>query len=196
MSASRPTEPPMAPMAPMNRIGVLGVIGGFVGHVRCGHTSPRRCLGVLPGGPWTLAAAAVLLLLAGAKAHGRQVRLERERIGVHSVVFGKPNDPRVEAIWARDRRGFWGLFAVLVAAAWAIVVLGGRVAGTELLASGGLLLLVAFALCFAILGLASLARLFPAQPTDDKAWRRKAMAGSLLWWALVALATALVASAI
>lgn len=151
---------------------------------------------MLPGGPWTLAAAAVLLLLAGAKAHGRQVRLERERIGVHSVVFGKPNDPRVEAIWARDRRGFWVLFAVLVAAAWIGVVLGLRVAGVGLLASGGLLLLVAFASCFALLGLVSLMRLFPARASDDPAWRRKALDGSLGWWALVALAAALVALAL
>lgn len=151
---------------------------------------------MLPGGPWTLAVAAVLLLLAGAKAHGRQVRLERERIGVHSVVFGKPNDPRVEAIWARDRRGFWGLFAVLVAAAWIGVVLGVRVAGTGPLATGGLLLLVAFALSFVLLGLASLARLFPARPDDEPAWRRKAVRGSLGWWTLVAAAAALVAFAV
>lgn len=151
---------------------------------------------VLPGGPWTFAAAVLLLLFAGAKAHGRQVRLERERIGVHAVTFGKPNDPRVEAIWARDRRGFWGLFAVLVVGAWAAVVLRVRVAGTGALASGALLLLVAFALCFALLGLISLARLFPARADDDPAWRRKALDGSLGWWALVALAAALVALAI
>lgn len=192
MSALRPTKPPMAPI---DRVGALGVIGGSVGARRCGQTSRVGCLVVLPGGPWTLAAAAVLLLLAGAKAHGRQVRLERERIGVHSVAFGRPNDARVEAIWARDRRGFWGLFAVLVAGAWAAVVLGARVAGAGALASTALLLLVAFASCFAILGLASLARLFPARPTDDPAWRRKALDGSLGWWAFVALAAALVALA-
>jgi hypothetical protein len=150
---------------------------------------------MLPGGPWTLAGAIALLLVAGAKAHGRQVRLERERIGVHSVVFGQANDPRVEAIWARDRRGFWGLFAVFVAAAWAATVLGVRVAGAGALASGGLLLALAFASCFALLGLASLARLFPARASDDATWRRKALDGSLAWWALVALAAALVALA-
>ena len=147
---------------------------------------------MLPGGPWTLGVAILLLVVAGAKAHGRQVRLERERIGVHEVQFGKANDPRVEAIWRRDRRGFWALFAVLVAAAWALVVAGIRVAGSGAMASAGLLLALAFALCFVVLGAASLARLVPTRDRDDAAWKRRALIESLYWWLLVAAALVLV----
>lgn len=45
--------------------------------------------------------------MAAAKAHGRQVRLEREAAGYHSVQFGGTNAEFVERLWRRDRVRFW-----------------------------------------------------------------------------------------
>jgi hypothetical protein len=62
------------------------------------------------------------LFLLAAKAHGRQVRLERENAGYHDITFGgsrdrsrgedvpqhvRTNPPFVEALWRRDRTSFW-----------------------------------------------------------------------------------------
>ena len=70
---------------------------------------------------WLAVAATVALILAAAKAHGRQVRLEREQQGHFRVDFRTRNPPAVEAIWRTDRRIFWPVFAVvaLLAAYWA-----------------------------------------------------------------------------
>ncbi|HVM45143.1 MAG TPA: hypothetical protein VM582_04340 [Candidatus Thermoplasmatota archaeon] len=57
---------------------------------------------------WLGALAGVAALLAAAKAHGRQVRLEREAAGYRSVVFGGDNPPFVERLWRRDRLRYWG----------------------------------------------------------------------------------------
>lgn len=62
----------------------------------------------------TLAVAAVPM---AAKAHGRQVRLRREAEGVHAVDFRGTNPPVVEALWRRDRVGYWSV-AVAAAAGW------------------------------------------------------------------------------
>lgn len=56
---------------------------------------------------WLGALLGVPALLAAAKAHGRQVRLEREAAGYHSVVFGGENPEFVERLWRRDRLRFW-----------------------------------------------------------------------------------------
>lgn len=88
--------------------------------------------------PWLGALLGVGALLVAAKAHGRQVRLEREAAGYHDVVFGGTNPPLVEALWRRDRIRYWsfaipaalalgtlawrtrgGAFAALVALLWA-----------------------------------------------------------------------------
>ena len=63
-------------------------------------------------------ALSVIAFLLSAKAHGRQLRLERERAGITSVVFGGQNPPFVQALWRRERWLFWGatlLFAGLAA---------------------------------------------------------------------------------
>lgn len=71
---------------------------------------------------WLGALLGVGALLVAAKAHGRQVRLEREAAGYREVVFGGENPAFVEALWRRDRRRFWGTlpFAALAlgALAW------------------------------------------------------------------------------
>jgi hypothetical protein len=68
---------------------------------------------LLQGGVAVVLAAAAVVLAA--KAHGRQVRLRREAEGVLTVDFRGPNPPVVEAIWRRDRVGFWSIFVMSVA---------------------------------------------------------------------------------
>jgi hypothetical protein len=54
--------------------------------------------------------SSVALFLLAAKAHGRELRIEREAAGFPHVVFGAPdNPPFVEALWHRERIYFWAL---------------------------------------------------------------------------------------
>lgn len=134
---------------------------------------------------WLAALASVALVLASAKAHGRQIRLEREREGYHSVVFGGDNPPFVEALWRADRVRFWTFTppAALALGAWAWIARGEP-------AAVGVALLLAPAAGFAFAGLLSLRRLWRRGP--PRAWAR----ASAAWWslaaALAALAVALV----
>lgn len=143
--------------------------------------------------PWWLTlGATVVLILAAAKAHGRQVRLEREQQGAWSVDFRRDNGPVVEAIWRADRRRFWPMFG-----AFAVAVLAGLAAAwaTTGIAPGGDELAIylgwAFAGAFVAAGLASWLRLTRGNG-GDAAWHRAAFRGSLGWWSLVAVAAALV----
>src|SRR5262245_1556374 len=61
---------------------------------------------------WFLGAMILVAFLAAAKAHGRQVRLERELAGIFEVVFGGRNPPAVEGIWRKDRWVFWSVWAL------------------------------------------------------------------------------------
>ena len=138
---------------------------------------------------WLAAVATVALVLAAAKAHGRQVRLEREQQGHFHVDFGTRNPPEVEAIWRRDRRLFWPTFAVgaVFAAFWAFQA----IVRADLVFAG-FLLVWAFAAAFTVAGLASWLRI-ARHDGGDAAWHRTAFRGSLAWWGLVAVAAALVA---
>lgn len=124
---------------------------------------------------WLGVLVGVLALVAAAKAHGRQVRLEREAAGIHSVVFGGENPPFVERLWRRDRIRFWGFVP------FASLALGGAV----WLASGRWPLALVSALLWAptlgffFAGLWSL-------------WSQRGR-GGWAWWAL---ATALLAAAV
>ena len=62
--------------------------------------------------------ASIALFFASAKAHGRQLRLEREFEGHYSVEFGGKNHPWVAALWRAERFRFW-----ILAAAFEIPVL-------------------------------------------------------------------------
>ena len=66
-----------------------------------------------------LYAVALVIFLAAAKLHGRQLRVEREHAGVMSVDFRRrsTNPPFVLALWRKDRWTLWP-----VAAAVAIVL--------------------------------------------------------------------------
>lgn len=146
---------------------------------------------MLPGGAWTLAAATVLLVLVAAKAHGRQVRLLRERAGIMAVDFRKDNGPVVEAIWRRDRLRFW-----VTAAALGAVAVGGASAGLVLpdlprAAAIAFAATWAFASGFIFAGLAAWSELRKPQ-VGDPDWVERAGWASFGWWTLVAVAVALV----
>lgn len=136
---------------------------------------------------WPVAAASAALLLLAAKAHGRQVRVERERAGYDHVVFGGDNPPHVEALWARDRRRYWTFVppaaVALAGAAW-LARPGDW--GLALVAA----LLWAPTMGFVFAGLRSLAEFGRVEPRKDEAWARRAQRGSAAWWAAVALAAA------
>jgi hypothetical protein len=156
-----------------------------------GGNRPRLVGGRLGRGmPWWLAAVAtVALLLVAAKAHGRQIRLEREQQGYFRVDFGARNPAAVEAIWRADRRLFWPVFGVgaLLATFWAVQAL---VPGD--LAFAALLLAWAFVAAFVAAGLASWIRL-ARSGQGPLPWRKRAQSGSVGWWLAVAAAAALVA---
>src|SRR5262245_44097853 len=60
---------------------------------------------------FTLIVLSLGTFLLAAKAHGRQIRLEREREGHMHVTFGKENHPFVEKLWSRDRKIYWSTAA-------------------------------------------------------------------------------------
>lgn len=124
--------------------------------------------------PWHYTAAAVALaalgVLVSAKAHGRQVRLVRERAGIHEVEFGGTNPPLVEALWQKDRVRFWTAYPVLAAAAALAYVAACPCAavpwGAVLLAAGPW----AFSAAFFVAGLPHLPEAAPADARPSVAW--------------------------
>lgn len=137
--------------------------------------------------PTAAAAAATLaLILAAAKTHGRQVRLEREARGHMHVDFRSVNDAWVEGLWRRDRHWFWPTFGILaVALASASLWLQAWIWVPFTLAW-------AFASAFMVAGAASLGR-FLRDQAGEGAWRRQAIRESVGWWSAVAAAAAGVA---
>ena len=149
---------------------------------------------------WMLVGLGAATFLVAAKAHGRQLRLERELAGHFQVIFGARNDPFVEALWRRERWIFWGvaLSVALATAAW-------RAAGWRLPLEGGvaggavLHVLVPTTIAFVAGGLLSAARLAESARTHaapSEAWRAAAQWGSTGWWAVTfVMLTTLVALA-
>lgn len=140
---------------------------------------------------WLLLGTGLAATLAAAKAHGRQVRLEREHAGHHEVVFGGSNPPFVEALWRRDRWRYWTAFPLLLAVAAGLLWLahgwGAHLLAAPLWAAVG---------AFALAGLrshASLLRALRERPAEA-AWRRAALRGSATWWSLVGLLALAVAA--
>src|SRR3954462_12053852 len=90
-----------------------------------------------------LVAASIALFFAAAKAHGRQLRLERELEGHFEVQFGGKNPPWVEALWRAERFRFWGL-TVALELLLIIPLLKGSVSWLLILAAIGWIPSVAF----------------------------------------------------
>lgn len=63
---------------------------------------------------WAVLLLGVVTFVVAAKAHGRQLRLERELQGYWKVSFGGLNPPYVDALWRRERFAFWSLEGALV----------------------------------------------------------------------------------
>jgi hypothetical protein len=133
-----------------------------------------------------LAVSCVALVLAAAKAHGRQVRLEREAMGHFDVDFRRDNHPDVEALWLRDRRLFWPAFAVLAGLGVGLATGAAGAVWAPHWPAAMAAVPLAFAGAFAVAGLASLAH-FVHTGRGAPAWRRRALQGSAAWWSLVAV---------
>lgn len=58
---------------------------------------------------WAVLLLGVVTFVVAAKAHGRQLRLERELLGYWKVSFGGLNPPFIDALWRRERFAFWSL---------------------------------------------------------------------------------------
>lgn len=136
-----------------------------------------------------LVPASLALILAAAKAHGREVRLAREAAGILQVDFGRDNGPFVNALWRRDRRRYWTLLPALAlafsSAAWFAPVPG---ASRTMGVSAALIL--AIALTFTIVGIRTRAGRGGGR-------ERRAFADSdILWWGTLVAAYALFAAAL
>ncbi len=134
------------------------------------------------GGTWIVGAVSVVLFLVAAKAHGRELRLEREAHGIASVDF-RAVTPDVQARWSAERVRFWSFFVPL---ALGLVVLALRL---ELGRVNGVVSALAWAgaASFAVTGMWAIGRrLALGAPA---AWP-----GSLGWWMAVATLAVLVAA--
>lgn len=126
-------------------------------------------------------AASLATFLLAAKAHGRELRLEREAAGILRVVFGGDNPAFVDALWAAERLRFWIATPLLSLTLAVALVIAGASRSTIALAS----LLWAPAVVFMVLGVSSLVR--------GGGLARAELCGSLAWWSLVVGGFAVVA---
>jgi len=157
--------------------------------------------GMFIAGPALVWAGSLALFLASAKAHGRQLRLERERAGYFKVVFGGRNPAFVEGLWKQERLLFWSLAGALCAFALAYAVAAQRFGwhAAFLPPVGGSppwwllpLWVGIWPMCvaFTFTGVLSVWRLRMALvsgPSADRRWLAAARRGSAGWWALVLL---------
>jgi hypothetical protein len=143
---------------------------------------------------WLHFGVGVATFLAAAKAHGRQLRLERELAGVWQVDFRAVQPEVVAAIWNRERRIYWSIAAGTALLAAAVRFAGPRLGwawpeGARGFA-GGLVAHVGvpMTIAFVITGALSVLRLLDARGSAPSAeWLDAAAWGSVGWWA-VALA--------
>jgi hypothetical protein len=118
-------------------------------------------------------AASLATFILAAKAHGRELRLEREVVGIFKVVFGGANPPFVDALWAAERLRFWIATPALALVLAVALVIAGASRSTIAFAS----LLWAPAVVFMVLGVSSIVR--------AGGLSRGELCGSLGWWSLV-----------
>jgi len=166
----------------------------------------------------TLAVLAWLaVFLAAAKAHGRQLRLERELEGHDAVDFRRENHPWVEALWRQDRRRFWPTAAVAGVVfglyTWLAPGVGAPrpdFGGRQPLVLALLVntVVVGMSVAFTSNGVASALRFRAAlkRPVGEETrrdvvererarWLNDALRGTWIWWAVVAVGAGLVLAA-
>lgn len=137
-----------------------------------------------------LALVSIATFLLAAKSHGRQVRLERERAGFHTVVFGGSNPSFVEQVWRKDRWRYWPTFALT---ALAVLLLRWRGFGGDGFGSTAFALwFFPFATAFAVAGLWSLVD-FAGTRAENAELTDAALRISAALWPLVLAGYAVVA---
>jgi hypothetical protein len=161
---------------------------------------------VVPWGEVGSVALTAGVMILFAKAHGRQVRLQRELRGYASVDFTSDANPAwVEELWKRDRQRFWPVLAFVAALGLAGALLlfpgslplpfetdaqGPRAPWWDALVVLGWALIAAFATA-GIAGWAEFTR--DAQGVEakqSKEWITDARRGSVAWWGLAFAAAA------
>jgi hypothetical protein len=135
---------------------------------------------------WTMkmllyGAASLTTFMLAAKAHGRELRLERVAAGIQHVTFGGDNPAFVDALWTAERMRFWVATPLLSLILIVALALAG--ASRSTIAFAGLSW--APSAVFMVLGLASIVR--------AGALERPGLAGSAMWWSLVVLGFVFVA---
>jgi hypothetical protein len=126
-------------------------------------------------------AASLTTFILAAKAHGRELRLERVAAGIQQVTFGGDNPAFVDALWTAERLRFWVATPILSLILIVVLVLAGASRSTIAFAS----LLWAPSVVFSVLGIWSIVR--------AGALERAGLGGSLAWWSLVVIGFAVVA---
>jgi hypothetical protein len=126
-------------------------------------------------------AASLATFILAAKAHGRELRLERVAAGIQQVTFGGDNPAFVDALWTAERLRFWVATPILSLILAVALVIAGASRSTIAFA----ILLWSPAAVFLVLGLASIVR--------AGALERAGLGGSVAWWSLVLVGFALVA---
>jgi hypothetical protein len=135
-------------------------------------------------------AASVAAFLVATKAHGRQIRLERQLAGYWDVTFGAPNPPFVEALWWRERIVVWSIAITLGLLAMGYLYVARQRGWPLPLAESSWLtvlwtvLAAPAVMAFTLAGFASAAR-FASQLShmvSSPEWVPRAVAGSVAWW--------------
>jgi hypothetical protein len=128
--------------------------------------------------------ASFATFILAAKAHGREIRLERVAAGIQHVTFGGDNPAFVDALWAAERLRFWVATPILSLIMVAVLVFAGA-SRASLSTIGFASLLWAPSAVFMVLGLMSIVR--------AGALERAELGGSVAWWSLVVMGFFLVA---
>ncbi len=141
---------------------------------------------------WLVLGLGALTFLVAAKAHGRQIRLERQLAGHWHVTFGAQNPAFVEELWRRERLYFWSLVAVFVLATIGFRLLAPRFSW-QLPSLLFLHVLLPLIVAFVATGSMSLVRfVLASRSAQPEQWLTQAAWGSAGWWLLtIALGAAL-----
>jgi len=141
--------------------------------------------------------SALLYFFVSAKTHGRQIRLERELVGIDNVDVRRetPNHPWVEELWRKDRVHYWtraGLVFILLVPLLSYFASQDRFDWWAILP---IAILLSMSLAFTGQAFRSQFRLGimmrsnvkdslgPNPRHDDQPWRRDARRGTWFWFA-------------
>ena len=135
---------------------------------------------------WISIAVSMAAFLAAAKAHGRQIRLERELAGIFEVVFGGKNSPFVTTLWRRDRIILWTTAVAVLALFVAYVSVRHR-ARWEYLPLSFLWPITSGFFTAGLTGLVRTVSAYRKSAPQHNAGFPPAFSGSLGWWLLATI---------